>query len=442
MNIRFLFLFCIVSFGILRMGAAEKYANPALNPVVFAKPAGTGKIELVKDGKLNFAIVCDLSEETGDAAQRNFITRPRRSVTSAVEGLQHAFRSVFGQLPKVFAPGAPQLKQYRFWIVLGDNALSRKLGLNTDAMEPDEFRVFTFDRGIVIGGYDGSTRHFYNALDPARVRVNGTAYGAYDFCERFLGMRYYYPRIGIYAPQLKNLTVDPVDYSDKPYIKYHFSFALNSRGLPGKQQLSDFSPAWRNGSSSRYSCGHTPEPRAVAKAYPDKIDILFFRSRAGKLYYNPLAHIGSYYDVTSPAFIDFFVDELTAKFYAGDKNILKAWGTSQLPNSEYVPFGQVDTYVSDLENERSKPYLYESTKHLRHGCLSDLYAHFNIELAKKIGQRFPGKKLATSVYHTRTLPPVGKYDWPDNLCLKICMGCPVMAKSPQFQKAWKSVFSG
>ena len=421
--------------------AESKYANPALNPVTFETPVSQNKIELVKNGELKFAIVCDLSKETGKAAKEKHIYAVRRSVALAAEGIQHAFATSTGKKPVILKPDSPKLAQYPFWIVLGDNPITRKNGLDPSKLEFDEFKVFTFDRGIIIAGYDGSTYNYYNALDISRIRINGTAYGAYDFCERFVGMRYYYPNIGIYAPKVTDLTVDPVSYHDKPFMKYHYSYSLSDKKAPDKPVLSDFSPAWRNGAATRFYGGHTPDPQALAKAYPDKLDLFFFRNRAGHLYYNPRAHIGNYFDITNPAFADFFVDEMVTKFYAGDQKIRTAWGKHK-PNSEYIPFGQADTYVADVLNERSKPYIIDSRKGLRTGCLTDLYVHFYVELAKKLKVKFPDRKVAMSAYSSRTLPPVKQYDWPDNLMIKISMGCPVMTPSPAFRKAWKNIFAG
>ena len=435
------FLAAAAAVALTASAAESRYANPTLNKVTFENPVNRNRIELVGNGELRFAIVCDLSAETGEAAEARFVTKGRKSVTLAAEGIVHAFLSTTGKKPVVLPPDSPELEKYPFWIVLGDNPITRKQGFDPSKLEPDEFQVFTFDRGVVIAGRDGSTTNFYNALDVGRIRVNGTAYGAFDFCERFLGMRYYYPKIGIYAPKVADLTIEPVCYHDKPRMKYHYSYSLSSKKVPGEDQLSDFFPAWRNGASTRCFTGHTPRPRELAKAYPDKIDMLFFRNRSGRLYYNPRAHLGNYFDVTNPAFIDFFVDELVAKFYAGDPGIRKVWG-SQVPNSEYVCFGQADTYVSDITNERSKPYIIDSRKNLRTGALSDFYTHFNIELAKKLRARFPDKKLSILAYSARTLPPVREYEWPDNLRLSIAMGCPVMTPSPAFRKAWKEIYSG
>ncbi len=87
--------------GAALCGVESKYANPVLNPVTFEKPVSKNKIELVKNGELKFAIVCDLSKETGKAAQAKYVNRVRRSVALAAEGIQHAFLSSTGKKPVI-----------------------------------------------------------------------------------------------------------------------------------------------------------------------------------------------------------------------------------------------------------------------------------------------------------------------------------------------------
>ena len=227
------FLAAAAAVALTASAAESRYANPTLNKVTFENPVNRNRIELVGNGELRFAIVCDLSAETGEAAEARFVTKGRKSVTLAAEGIVHAFLSTTGKKPVVLPPDSPELEKYPFWIVLGDNPITRKQGFDPSKLEPDEFQVFTFDRGVVIAGRDGSTTNFYNALDVGRIRVNGTAYGAFDFCERFLGMRYYYPKIGIYAPKVADLTIEPVCYHDKPRMKYHYSYSVRSKKVPG-----------------------------------------------------------------------------------------------------------------------------------------------------------------------------------------------------------------
>ena len=46
-----------------------------------------------------------------------------------------------------------------------------------------------------------------------------------------------------FVVKVENLTVDPVCYRDKPYMKYHNSYAVAQpsklKNIPGKNQLSD-----------------------------------------------------------------------------------------------------------------------------------------------------------------------------------------------------------
>ena len=143
-------LLCLSAFS-----TENKYSNPVLNPVTFEQPGNKNELELVKDGKLNFAIVCDLSSETGQTAKDRHVYSVRKSVSLALEGLQHAFFSTTGQKAKVLTPNAKELENFKYWIVLGDNPLTRKYGVEPDKLALDEFKVLTFDRGVIIAGKDG-----------------------------------------------------------------------------------------------------------------------------------------------------------------------------------------------------------------------------------------------------------------------------------------------
>lgn len=54
--------------------SAEKYANPALNPVTFHRAPAGKPLALIRGGSPRFAIVCDLSAEKGEEAKE--ITSP------------------------------------------------------------------------------------------------------------------------------------------------------------------------------------------------------------------------------------------------------------------------------------------------------------------------------------------------------------------------------
>ena len=173
------------------VGLSYELQNPALNPVKVKEAADTGTIELLKNSKADFAIVCDSSGE--DAALPR-----RRSVTKAAELFKNVFNRCAGVNVPIIAPDKEaELAKYRYLLVVGPSRITEKLGINPAKLPPGGFVVRTFDRGVAVVGYDGSKMPAaYNHMDPGHYAINGTLNGAYDFVERFLGVRYYYPGYG------------------------------------------------------------------------------------------------------------------------------------------------------------------------------------------------------------------------------------------------------
>ena len=93
----------------LYVQANEKYANPALNKVKFEQPVKHAPLQLVENGKLNFAIVADLkADKSGKAIPSGKpLAKNRWSVTMAVDTLQRAFLRTVGAKPVVLAPDSP-----------------------------------------------------------------------------------------------------------------------------------------------------------------------------------------------------------------------------------------------------------------------------------------------------------------------------------------------
>lgn len=109
-------------------------------------------------------------------------------------------------------------------IFLGDTSLSRKAGLNVSGLTRDGFLMRTVGRDLYIAGIDDKKsdtkyivpRAFFWGERPM-MHQRGTLFGAYDFLERFAGIRFYLPiDLGIIVPQLKKLEVATVDIFDRP----------------------------------------------------------------------------------------------------------------------------------------------------------------------------------------------------------------------------------
>lgn len=438
-----LLFFCLAA---LCLSGAEKsvYFNKALNPVKFSAPAKHSDIPLIVNGKINFVIAIDKKAET------KRIKPEWKSITLSVKALQDALLMTVGQKAQVVDVNSKEASQAEYVIALGKSSLTDKLGLKPLELPKEAFLVKSFDRGIVIAGHDGSLiPNTYNNMDWGRYRINGTLNGTYDFIERMLGVRYYFPGLGIVAPKIKNLSLKPVSYYDEPIYRNRFNWGYSqiNRNWPWKdvKKVNNFDLEWRMAMSTRFNdvC-HSPNPHYLLATYPDKKNTIFFTDNKGYTYYNPATHIGNLMDITNPELAKLLVQSYK-KFY----DLNGKWDNSPWrqkgkgwypPNSEYVLFGQADTFVRDLISEKNIHLFPESRRKSSDGMLSDLYVNFYCMIANEMKKEIPGKRLGVLAYHNYTLPPIVVKDIPDNIDFQVCMGRIVMAKNPLTRKIWTQTF--
>ena len=103
-------------------------------------------------------------------------------------------------------------------IILGDNELSRKAGLDVKKLPRDGYYIKSVGDTIYIAGVDDP------APDPTKkitwsdyYTERATVFGVYEFLERFVGVRFYFPGdIGTVIPKRKELKVPGVDITDSP----------------------------------------------------------------------------------------------------------------------------------------------------------------------------------------------------------------------------------
>ena len=125
-------------------------------------------------------------------------------------------------------------------IVLGTNGWSAAVGLDASCRRRDSFFIKTVDDRLYIGGNDDL------AFDPgkiiagtghqvaeARRRISygerATLFGVYEFLERFVGVRFYFPgELGTVVPLRRKVVVSDVDLMIEPA----FLGRSVSRGLP------------------------------------------------------------------------------------------------------------------------------------------------------------------------------------------------------------------
>ncbi|MBO4344427.1 MAG: DUF4838 domain-containing protein [Victivallales bacterium] len=407
--------------------------NKALTPIKHAKAEKHKALELVKDGKLQFAIVADVAQEN------NVKDKSKKSITMAVKVVSDAFEKCVGEKPELLSSNDNDiLEKHKYLIVLGDCGIAKDHGVDFRKLPPQGFVVRTFDKGVLIVGNDTTI------TEEASGRGRGTLYGALDFTERFLGVRYFFPgEVGTYWPAIRDFTVKPEHYSDAPYFlsrcgTYHLWTGVQKDGidkfgeLAGGVRQSDVS----FGDYYRFAYwedmpSHSPTPEALAKAYPDKFSTIFFTNYAGKMYYNPKAHIGNLFDFTNLEFADLLV-ESWKKYLAGDEMIgacpRKEFGRSLICNEKVVGFGNCDTYLSNPEIFGNK-FIKElnlvtdaDKARPRNALMANVYGRFVKYLAERVEKEFPGKKLLFLAYYNSEYAPTDpRYNrWPSNVEIILC----------------------
>ena len=140
----------------------------------------------------------------------------------AAKEIADALSSVFGTKLKVVT--RPGKKSYH--ICVGDKILAKTLKIDPQKFDRDGFVMRTAGNKILIIGNDHPAKDPYrNASGGGDRGEKGTLFGAYDFLERFAGVRYFFPgRIGTHTPPAQKLEIPAIDIYDRPdFIQRRFN---------------------------------------------------------------------------------------------------------------------------------------------------------------------------------------------------------------------------
>ena len=395
--------------------------NKALPKVEVLKAAGHSPIELVKDGKINFAIVGEFAAEEavrgpGDTPLKKF---GRDSVRQAAHLLADVFGKTVGERPQIFEAGDPKAKAYPFVIALGETSYSRALGVKPLELPREGFEVRTTDKAIVIAGMDGfripGMYDIYN-WKCLRITCNGTLMGAIDFAERFLGVRKFTNRqkdLWHVYPKVSHLSVPACAYRDHP--RYWTRWPMREN--------------WRSGVSSDFFGGEAPSPFVLSKAHPDKIETIFYRDSSGRLWHDEKEYGGNFLDVSNNKLADILVEDF--KRYYETEGADSYWNPVWAPSTRYLWFGQCDKSII-FDNERVRSMQRKNPSAC--SVMSEVYSHFHNYLAKRCQEEFPGRTLVLMAYHEFLMPPKTIERFPDNVQMLICHGTPALIGSARYRK--------
>jgi len=162
-------------------------------------------LTLVEDGRATSVIVTN--------------GRPTAGQTLAASELQEHLRIMTGATLPIVKENELEPARTKVMILVGQGTLVRKRGVNTAAFEPETFVVKTVGDALILAGEDGGGRK--NAR-------TGTLWAVYDFLQDQLGCRWIWPgEIGRFVPRRRTVQVGDLDLQETPRIKVRKLRATN-----------------------------------------------------------------------------------------------------------------------------------------------------------------------------------------------------------------------
>ncbi len=117
-----------------------------------------------------------------------------------------------------------------FWVLIGGTRKTQELGVTLKGITKGGFLVKRTGPYLIFWGEDDRTRYRQGKpypVDPKQRSQtrHGTLFAVYDFLEKNLGVRWYWPgSLGEIVPSHASVYVDNVDYRENPDFEYRFCY--------------------------------------------------------------------------------------------------------------------------------------------------------------------------------------------------------------------------
>ena len=237
----------LVLVGIL-CGAPIDWNNPALNPIKLEKHGDKIAHTLFSNGKSDCVIVIPSKKE--DLAFPWLATVPsatksKPEYNSGVAGyaameFRQLLKAVSGvELPVIV--GDTPIPEGKYPIFIGYSAMASRHGFTNEGVKEEGFVIKVENKGMCILGAPpcNSPHGLYKG-------EYGVIFGVYDFLERALGLRFFYPGPdGTIIPQQGKLELPEISYKDGPDLSLRIMYSLYSRNLPGCKDVDTMKIALR-----------------------------------------------------------------------------------------------------------------------------------------------------------------------------------------------------
>ena len=247
-------------------------------------------------------------------------------------------------------------------------------------LDPEGFR-FSFpsaDKMVITGG------------GPYGIR-----YGALDFCERFIGVRFLYPGpAGEHVPKLKDIRVPMKEFSDAP--KYFTRCLDSGRRHWSRKRYQDWAPLLRHCDPHRLAISHNLYQMFPAAKYAEKHPD-FYPIINGKRFIPKPPKLTVHWQVcmTNPAVVDEAVRMICEAF---EKNPdLRTWSLGQTDGDGYCECENCKKFYPDPD----VPHRFGSKDR------SALYLQFCNKIAERVAEKYPDAKLSIFAYNHTSFAPKG-----------------------------------
>jgi len=182
----------------------------------FQTCAAANSLTLIDNGKSSYQILVGKRGKTPESARLG----------------AHELQTYLQKATGVKLPIVHHYEQGRKYIVVGEQAYTKELGLSLENVKPEGFVIKIVNEDLVLMGRDTG-----GAALQYRTTQTGTLFAVYDFLEKFCGIRWFMPtELGEVVPPRKTLTV-PADLN----IKEEPSFmARKTRFADSKESIFNF----------------------------------------------------------------------------------------------------------------------------------------------------------------------------------------------------------
>jgi hypothetical protein len=281
-------------------------------------------------------------------------------------------------------------------IVLGDCDLAKQNGLVSKDMPPEGFAIKTIADHVLIVGRD--------------EEMIGTLWGAHEFLERFVGVRWYYPgELGRSVPKSDSLSVPPAWLEDAPVFRLRENWPPMSDPWRGKgTDLMPLHTFLRAGCSwpNRLAV-HQPDWSKV-KEYTEKRPEVFQLRSDGTRDFTML-------DYGHPRTLETYLENIE-RHVAGKTPVhLGIRGNA-------ITVSPADAEIACYSKESRALW---DEKGGQYGSASKVVGKFVADLAREVKKRWPNMTVIYLPYLNYTLAPEG-ITFPDNVEVQLC-GMPGLA---------------